>query len=79
MPVDTGEMDCSPLDGDRQVGGPDADAEESGEALASKGVQEASIVGLQTEIARRRVDMGTSLGNSKVGDSNSNGKVEHAK
>ena len=38
--------------------------------------QEASIVELQTEIARRRVDVGTSLANSKVGDSTSNGKVE---
>ena len=40
--------------------------------------QEASIVELQTEIARRRVDVGTSLENSKVGDSNSNAKVERA-
>ena len=40
--------------------------------------QEASIVELQTEIARRKSDIGTSLGNSKVGDSNSNGKAERA-
>ena len=37
--------------------------------------QEASIVELLTEIARRRSDIGTSLENSKAGDSNSNGKV----
>ncbi len=40
--------------------------------------QEASIVEMQSEIARRRSDAGTSLENSKVGDSNSNGKVERA-
>ncbi len=40
--------------------------------------QKASIVEMQTEIARRRSDVGTSLENSKVGDSNSNGKVERA-
>ena len=40
--------------------------------------QEASIVEMQSEIARRRSDVGTSLENSKVGDSNSNGKVERA-
>ena len=43
-----------------------------------KSDQEPSIVDLQTEIAKRRSDMGTSLENSKVGDSNSNGKVERA-
>ena len=43
-----------------------------------KSDQEASIVELQSEIARRRSDVGTSLENSKVGDSNSNGKVERA-
>ena len=38
LPVDTGEMDCSPLEDDRQ--GPDADegGEESGEARASRSV-----------------------------------------
>ena len=40
--------------------------------------QEAAIVELQAEIARRRADIGTSLENSKVGDSNRNGKVERA-
>ena len=40
--------------------------------------QEASIVDLQHEIVKRRSDVGTSLENSKVGDSNSNGKVERA-
>ena len=40
--------------------------------------QEASVVELLTEIARRRADIGTSLENSKVGDSSSNGKVERA-
>jgi hypothetical protein len=40
--------------------------------------REASIVELQTEIARRRANVGTSLENSKVGDSNSNRKVECA-
>ena len=33
---------------------------------------------MQTEIARRRSDVRTSLENSKVSDSNSNGKVERA-
>ena len=37
--------------------------------------QEVSIVEMRTEIARRRSDVGTSLEISKVGDSNSNGKV----
>ena len=46
--------------------------------IIAKTDQEASIVELQTEIARRRADIGTSLENSKVGDSNSNGKVERA-
>ena len=40
--------------------------------------QVASVVELQTEIARRRVDVGTISENSKVGDSNSNGIVERA-
>ena len=43
-----------------------------------KSDQEASIVELQSEIARRRTVVDTSLENSKVGDSNSNGKVERA-
>ena len=46
--------------------------------IIAKTDQEASIVELQTEIARRRFDIGKSLENSKVGDSNSNGKVERA-
>ena len=46
--------------------------------IAVKNDQEASVVELQTEIARRRADIRTSLENSKVGDSNSNGEVEHA-
>ena len=41
-----------------------------------KNDQEASVVELQTESARRRAHIGTSLESSKVGHSNSNGIVE---
>ena len=47
-----------------------------------KSDQEASIVELQTQTAKRReyVDygIGTGIEHSKVGDSNSNGKIERA-
>ena len=46
--------------------------------IIAKTDQEASVVELQSEIARRRADIGTSLENNRVGDSNSNGKVERA-
>ena len=46
--------------------------------VIAKTDQEASVVKSQTEIARRRAEIGNSLENSKVGDSNSNGKVERA-
>ena len=52
------------------------------ERVVIKSDQEAAIVELQTEIAKRRnyadYGIGTGLENSKVGDSNSNGKIERA-
>ena len=48
------------------------------ERIIVKSDQEASIVELQGEIAKRRNSIGTGLENSKVGDSNSNGKIERA-
>ena len=49
------------------------------ERIIVKSDQEASIVELQGEIAKRRESFGgTGLENSKVGDSNSNGKIERA-
>ena len=50
----------------------------AGESIIMKSGQEASIVELQGEIARRRGSPGTGIENSKVGDSNSNGKIERA-
>ena len=52
------------------------------ERVIIKSDQEASIVELQTEIARKRgfedFGVGTGIENSKVGDSDSNGKIERA-
>lgn len=48
------------------------------ERIILKSDQEASIVELQSEIARRRPTVGTGMEQSKVGDSNSNGKIERA-
>ena len=48
------------------------------ERVIIKSDQEASIVELQSEIAKRRPTVGTGIENSKVGDSNSNGKIERA-
>ena len=50
----------------------------AGERIIIKSDQEASIAELQNEIARRRGSPGTGIENSKVGDSNSNGKIERA-
>ena len=50
----------------------------SKERIIIKSDQEPAITELQTEIARRRGDYGTGLENSKVGDSNNNGKIERA-
>ena len=52
------------------------------ERVLVKSDQEASIVELQTQIAKRReyadYGIGTGIENSKVGDSNSNGTIERA-
>ena len=48
----------------------------SQERIIMKSDQEASMVQLQKEVARQRSDFGTAIENSKVGDSNSNGKIE---
>ena len=52
------------------------------ERVVIKSDQEASIVELQSEVAKRRgfadYGVGTGIENSKVGDSNSNGKIERA-
>ena len=50
----------------------------SKERIISKTDQEPSIVQLQQEVATRRKDGGTALENSRVGDSDSNGKIERA-
>ena len=50
----------------------------AGERVIIKSDQEASITELQSEIAKRRTTVGTGVENSKVGDSNSNGKIERA-
>ena len=46
------------------------------ERIITKTDQEASIVQLQQEVARQRKEAGTALENSRVGDSDSNGKIE---
>ena len=52
------------------------------ERVVIKSDQEAAIVELQSEVAKRRnyndYGVGTGIENSKVGDSNSNGKIERA-
>ena len=48
------------------------------ERIIVKSDQEASITELQSEIVKRRPKVGTALENSKVGDSNSNAKIERA-
>ena len=48
------------------------------ERIITKTDQEASIIQLQQEVARRRKDTGTALENSRVGDSDSNGRIERA-
>ena len=48
------------------------------ERIITKTDQEPSIIQLQQEIAARRKDGGTALENSRVGDSDSNGKIERA-
>ena len=52
------------------------------ERVVIKSDQEAAIVELQLEVAKRRnyadYGVGTGIENSKVGDSNSNGKIERA-
>ena len=50
----------------------------SKERIICKSDQDAAITELQTEIAKRRADIGTAIENSKVGDSNSNGRVERS-
>ena len=50
----------------------------SKERIITKTDQEASIVQLQQEVARQRTAAGTALENSRVGDSDSNGKIERA-
>ena len=50
----------------------------SKERIITKTDQEPAIVQLQREVARLRKEAGTALENSKVGDSNSNGKIEKA-
>ena len=46
------------------------------ERVITKTDQEASIVQLQHEVARQRKEAGTAIENSRVGDSDSNGKIE---
>lgn len=48
------------------------------ERIITKTDQEASIVQLQQEVARQRREAGTALENSRVGDSDSNGRIERA-
>ena len=48
----------------------------SKERIITKTDQEASIVQLQQEVAKQRREGGTALENSRVGDSDSNGKIE---
>ena len=48
----------------------------SGERVIMKTDQEASIVQLQKEIAKQRGEAPTGLENFRIGDSNSNGKIE---
>ena len=48
------------------------------ERIITKADQEASIIQLQKEVARQRTEAGTAIENSRVGDSNSNGKIERA-
>ncbi len=50
----------------------------SKERIIAKSDQEPAIVQLQKEIVRLRQDAGTALENSRVGDSDSNGRVENA-
>ncbi len=50
----------------------------SKERIITKTDQEPAIVQLQREVARLRTEAGTALENSKVGDSDSNGKIERA-
>ncbi len=50
----------------------------SKERIISKTDQEPAIIQLQKEVARLRKEAGTALENSKVGDSDSNGKIEKA-
>ncbi len=50
----------------------------SKERIIAKTDQESSIIQLQREVARLRKEAGTALENSKVGDSDTNGKIERA-
>ena len=46
------------------------------ERIICKTDQESAITELQNDVARRRIEAGTTLENSKIGDSNSNGRIE---
>ena len=48
------------------------------ERIIVKTDQEPSMTDMQNSIAQKRAKHGTALENSRVGDSNSNGKVERA-
>ena len=48
------------------------------ERIITKTDQEPAIVQLQQEVAKQRKEAGTALENSRVGDSDSNGKIERA-
>ena len=48
------------------------------ERIITKTDQEPAIVQLQQEVAKRRQEAGTALENSRVGDSDSNGRIERA-
>ena len=50
----------------------------SSERIITKTDQEPSIIQLQQEVAARRKDGGTAIENPRVGDSDSNGKIERA-
>ena len=50
----------------------------AGERIIIKADQEVAITDLQRTVARLRKDYGSALEQSRVGDSNSNGKVERA-
>jgi len=50
----------------------------SKERIITKTDQEPAIIQLQREVARLRTEAGTALENSRVGDSDSNGKIERA-